>query len=116
MIVRRVARGRRRGPSPYPTTAARWWRSAGALLVLVVFLPPLLLLVVGSLHEPGQPPPPTPQLRPDPLSVEGYSQAVDLGDLLRVTLNSLLVAAITVPASVLVASLAGFALSQVPRR
>lgn len=116
MTDRRVARGRRRGPSSYPTTAARWWRSAGALFVLVVFLPPLLLLLVGSLHEPGQPPPPTPQLRPDPFSVDGYAQAMDLGGLLRATVNSLIVAAITVPLSVLVASLAGFALTQVSRR
>jgi multiple sugar transport system permease protein len=84
--------------------------------VVAVFVPPLLLLVLGSLHEPGQPPPPTPQLQPDPVSVEGYRRAVELGGLARATLNSVLVAAITVPLSVLVAALAGFALTQVSRR
>lgn len=113
---RTTARGRSRGPSPYPTAAARRWRSAGAVAVVAVFVPPLLLLVTGSLRAPGRPPPITPELIPHPISTEGYEQAVALGGLVRATANSLLVAAVAVPLSVLVASLAGFALTQLPRR
>jgi multiple sugar transport system permease protein len=84
--------------------------------VVLVFVPPLLLLVSGSLAEPGGPPPPTPRLLPDPLSTAGYGQAVELGGLLRATVNSLVVAVVAVPLSVLVASWAGFALARWSRR
>lgn len=112
----RSARGRASGPSPYPTPAARRWRTLGAVLVVVVFAPLLLLLLAGSLRQPGLPPPQAPQFVPDPLSAEGYARAVRLGGLGRATLNSLLVAAVAVPVSVVVASLAGFALARLPGR
>ncbi|MEU9507879.1 carbohydrate ABC transporter permease [Micromonospora sp. NPDC048170] len=105
-----------RGPSPLPEAAGRAWRTLGAAFVLLVFVPPLLLLVSGSLTEPGLPPPPTPQLVPEPVSTTGYQQAVELGGLLRASLNSVLVALVAVPLSVLVASLAGFALARVAPR
>ncbi|MEH0975151.1 carbohydrate ABC transporter permease [Micromonospora sp. CPCC 205546] len=109
-------RGRARGPSPLPEAAGRAWRTLGAAFVLLVFVPPLLLLVSGSLTEPGLPPPPTPQLVPEPVSTTGYRQAVELGGLLRASLNSVLVAVVAVPLSVLVASLAGFALTRIAPR
>lgn len=83
---------------------------------MLLFVPPLLLLVSGSLRQPGLPPPPTPELLPDPVSVEGYRRALEIGALGRATLNSLLVAAIAVPASILVAALSGFALTRLPPR
>jgi multiple sugar transport system permease protein len=92
------------------------WHTLGAVFVVLVFVPPLMLLVSGSLTEPGRPPSPTPQLLPDPLSTIGYEQAVALGGLTRAALNSLLVAALAVPLSVLVASWAGFALARGARR
>ncbi|MEU7999314.1 carbohydrate ABC transporter permease [Micromonospora sp. NPDC049060] len=109
-------RGRARGPAPLPGAAGRAWRTLGAAFVLLVFVPPLLLLVSGSLTEPGLPPPPTPQLVPEPVSTTGYRQAVELGGLLRASLNSVLVAVVAVPLSVLVASLAGFALARIAPR
>lgn len=109
-------RGRASGPSPLPEAAGRVWRTLGAAFVILVFVPPLLLLISGSLTEPGLPPPPTPQLVPDPVSTTGYQQAVALGGLLRATLNSVLVAVVAVPLSVLVASLAGFALARLAPR
>ncbi|MFI7576025.1 carbohydrate ABC transporter permease [Micromonospora sp. NPDC049497] len=108
--------GRASGPPPLPEAAGRIWRTLGAAFVLLVFVPPLLLLVSGSFTEPGLPPSPTPQLVPDPVSTTGYTQAVELGGLLRASLNSVLVAVVAVPLSVLVASLAGFALARVAPR
>jgi multiple sugar transport system permease protein len=92
------------------------WRSLGAAFVVLAFVPPLLLLVSGSLHEPGRPPPPRPDLVPDPISTQGYARALEIGDLLRASINSIAVAAVAVPVSVLVAALAGFALTRVPGR
>ncbi|WP_434971544.1 carbohydrate ABC transporter permease [Micromonospora peucetia] len=109
-------RGRVRGPAPLPEAAGRVWRTLGAAFVLLVFVPPLLLLVSGSFTEPGLPPPPTPQLVPEPVSTTGYQQAVELGGLVRASLNSVLVALVAVPLSVLVAALAGFALARVAPR
>ncbi len=106
MDSRTIVRGRFAGPA----------RSVGAIFVLFVFVLPLVLLVSGSFHEPGRPPPPTPDLLPQPFSVRGYELAFQWGGLLRATLNSVIVALVTVPLSVLVASAAGFALTQIPRR
>ena len=100
----------------FPSRAARVWRDLGAVFVILVFLPPLLLLVSGSLTAPGGPPPPRPRLVPDPLSAAGYEQAAALGGLVRATVNSVAVAAVTVPLSVLVAAGAGFALARMAPR
>ncbi len=95
---------------------ASGWRSFGALAAAVLFALPLLLMVSGSLRPAGTPAPPTPDLLPDPASLDSYPTAVDLGGLGQATLVSLAVAAIAVPLSVLVASWAGFAMTQLPRR
>ena len=89
----------------------RWggWRLPAAIALAVAFLLPLWFMVSGSLREPGTPPPRAPELVPRPISTTSYDEAFDLVDLARHTLNSLLVAALTVPLAVLVASLAGFA-------
>jgi multiple sugar transport system permease protein len=91
-------------------------RAALAAVVTVVLALPLVFMVSGSLREPGLPPPRTPELLPDPLGLGGYGRAFDLVDLGRYTVNSLVVAALVVPLSVLVASLAGFALLRLTRR
>jgi multiple sugar transport system permease protein len=93
-----------------------WWRSFGAAFVVLAFVPPLLLLVSGSLRRPGLPPPQRPQVIPDPISPRGYAEAVEIGGLVRASINSLAVAGVAVPVGVLVASLAGFALTLVSRR
>lgn len=108
--------GRASGPPPLSGRIGQIWRALGALFVLLVFVPPLLLLVSGSLTEPGLPPSPTPQLIPDPVSTAGYRQALAVGGVLRAALNSLLVAVVAVPLSVLVAALAGFALARLRPR
>jgi multiple sugar transport system permease protein len=92
------------------------WRTLGALVVIVLFSAPLVIMLPGSLRKPGLPPPRTPELLPDPVVFSNYERAVDLVGFGRATVNSLLVAAIAVPLSVLVASWAGFALAHLPRR
>jgi multiple sugar transport system permease protein len=89
----------------------RWggWRQPVAIAIAIAFLLPLWFMVTGSLREPGTPPPRTPELLPTPLATTSYDQAFDLVDLARYTVNSLVVAALTVPLAVLVASWAGFA-------
>jgi multiple sugar transport system permease protein len=85
-------------------------RAAVATLVAVVFLLPLWFMASGSLREPGTAPPRSPELIPRPASLESYDRAFELVDLARYTVNSLIVAALTVPPAVLFASWAGFAL------
>jgi multiple sugar transport system permease protein len=89
----------------------RWggWRQPAAVAVAVAFLLPLWFMLSGSLREPGTPPPRSPELVPTPLTTTSYDRAFDLVDLTRHTVNSLIVAALTVPLAVLVASWAGFA-------
>ena len=84
-------------------------RIAFAALVALVFLLPLWFMASGSLREPGTPPPRSPELLPSPLSAGSYERAFELVDLAQFALNSLLVAALTVPLAVLFASWAGFA-------
>ena len=91
-------------------------RTVGAAVVTAVFVFPLVFMVSGSLREPGLPPPRTPELLPDPLGLGSYGRAFDLVDLGRYAVNSLVVAAMVVPLSILVSSLAGFALLRLSRR
>lgn len=86
------------------------WRQPAAIAVAVAFLLPFWYMASGSLREPGAPPPLAPELLPRPLSVESYDRAFELVDLGRYALNSLAVAALTVPPAVLFASWAGFAI------
>jgi multiple sugar transport system permease protein len=92
-------------------------RNLARVLVIVLFLGPLVLVLAGSFRRLGLPPPDGLVLLPTDPSVEAYRQLPDeirLGSALR---NSVLVVLIAVPVGVLVASTAGFALSQLtPRR
>lgn len=86
------------------------WRILGAAAIVAVVAFPSAFLIAGSLRQPGLPPPLTPELVPDPVVFGNYERAADLVGLGRAALNSFLVAALTAPLSVLVASWAGFAL------
>jgi len=91
-------------------------RGIAGAFVAGAFLIPLALMISGSLRRAGAPPPRTPELLPDPVSFANYGRALEIVDLARHALNSLLVAAIAVPLTVLVASWAGFALAQLRGR
>ncbi len=86
------------------------WRQPAAVALAILFVLPLWFLVAGSLREPGTVPPRTPELLPRPVSTQAYADAFELVDLGRYLLNSIAVAVLTVPAAVLIASWAGFAL------
>lgn len=88
----------------------RWAWAAAALAASTVFLLPLVFLVSGSLRLPGLPPPRAPQIVPETFAWSNYERAADLVGLGGAALNSLIVAALFVPLSVLVASWAGLAL------
>ncbi|MEV4414858.1 carbohydrate ABC transporter permease [Catellatospora sp. NPDC049609] len=103
-------------PAAHAAAPRRHRRAYGALAVTAIFASPLLLLLAGSLREPGQPPVVAPPLIPDDPGIAAYQQAITEGDLVRAAANSMIVAAVGVPLSLLVASLAGFALTQLPRR
>lgn len=92
------------------------WRQPAAIAIAAIFLLPLWFMVSGSLRDPGTAPPRSPELIPRPLSARSYDRAFDLVDLARHTVNSLIVAALTVPLAVLVGSWAGFALLLVAGR
>ena len=80
------------GPLPYPTRIARAWRSFGAAFVVLAFAPPMVLLVSGSLRPPGVPPPQAPELLPAEVTTDSYATALEVGGLLRASVNSLIVA------------------------
>ena len=91
-------------------------RHVPALLMSAVFLLPLIYMVTGSLRKAGLPPPRTPEFLPSPVAFDNYDRAFELVDIPRYTFNSLLVAAVAVPLTIVFASWAGFAMSRLPRR
>ncbi len=92
------------------------WRHLPAVVLSLAFVAPLVLLVPAALRDLDLPPPRTPELIPPQVSVESFGRAVEVVDLARYALNSLIVAGIAVPLAVLVASWAGLAISRLPRR
>ena len=77
-----------------------------------LFLLPLASMVVGSLRKPGLPPPRGIEWLPNPITLSNFTSAFQVVDLGRYALNTLVVEALAVPVTLLVASWAGFALSQ----
>jgi multiple sugar transport system permease protein len=92
------------------------FRQLPALVVAVAFLLPLVFMVTGSLRRAGLPPPRTIEFLPSPLAFDNYERAFELVDIPRYLLNSMLLAAIIVPLTVLFASWAGFAMSRLTPR
>ncbi|MFN8621860.1 MAG: carbohydrate ABC transporter permease [Chloroflexota bacterium] len=87
-------------------------RALLAVGVALVFLVPLVWIAAASLRAPDQPPPRAIEWLPSPVSFAAWDR---LGALIPVGRNlgsSLLIAAIGVPLATLVASMAGFAMSQ----
>jgi multiple sugar transport system permease protein len=96
------------------------WFSDTARLLLriaaaILFLLPLLWMVTAALHPLGVPLPRRLTLIPDGLTLENFSRVLELVPLARYSLNSLIVAAIAVPLTIVTASWAGFAIAQLPK-
>ena len=98
------------------------WRNGGgrantvaAIGVTLVFLAPLVVLALGSFRPEGLAPPRALELPPDP-TLANYGRVGEFVPFGRMALNSAWVAAVVVPASVVVASWAGFAIARLPRR
>jgi multiple sugar transport system permease protein len=83
--------------------------------VAIVFLLPLLLLVSGSLRPTGASPRPTFDLVPAEAGIGNYGALLTGGPFAASLLNSILIAGITVPVGVLVASWCGYAIARLPR-
>ena len=88
----------------------------GALMLAALFLVPLAAMLLGSLRLPGLPPPRGIELWPRPFAWGNYPAVFQLIELGRFALNTLVVEALAVPTTLLVASWAGFALAQLPGR
>ncbi|MDQ4065415.1 MAG: carbohydrate ABC transporter permease [Actinomycetota bacterium] len=85
-------------------------RSIAALAVAVVFLLPLAFLLLGSLRRPGLPPASGFEWIPNPLSWQNYATIFGIVPMRSAIVNSLVVTAVAVPVTVVIASLAGFAI------
>lgn len=81
-------------------------------LILIVFILPLVWMVSASLRQPGLAPPRTIEWIPDPIAWGNYARLFDLLPLGRYVMNSLVVASLAVPLTLLTASWAGFAMAQ----
>jgi len=94
----------------------RWWRHAAGLALAALFGAPLIWMVSLSLRTPGLPPARTIEWIPQPISWGNYVRIFEILPLARYTLNSLIVAAMAVPLTLLTASWAGYAMAQLGAR
>lgn len=90
------------------------WQTT-AIVVAICFVAPLLWTVTMSLRPTGKPFPRTLELVPSEITLQNYVRVFEIISFARFAFNSLVVAAIAVPVTVAVASMAGFAMSQLPR-
>lgn len=82
-----------------------------AVVITVVFLTPLVFMVLGSMRAPGLPPPDGFELVPEGASWSNYRSVFAFVPLARYLVNSLLIVAVAVPITVVIASWAGFAIA-----
>jgi multiple sugar transport system permease protein len=85
-----------------------------AITVALAFIAPLIWVLSTSLRQPGLPPPRTIEWWPDPPIWGNYRAIFALVPLGGYLLNSLLIAALAIPLTLIVASWAGFAMAQLP--
>jgi multiple sugar transport system permease protein len=81
-------------------------------VLVAVFLAPLVVMFTGSLRPPGLPPPRGVEWIPQGAGLAAYAATFALVPFGRALLNSVLLAVVMVPLSVLTASWAGLALAQ----
>lgn len=84
--------------------------------ISLLFIIPLIWMLSAALLRPGTPLPTTLTLIPEDPSFDNFTRIFELAPFFRYTLNSLTITAITVPLTLLTASLAGFGMSQLPKK
>jgi multiple sugar transport system permease protein len=85
--------------------------AAVGVLVSAAFVSPLVFLILGSLRAPGLAPPTGLELVPADPTLASFERVFDLIPLERQLLNSVVVAALAVPLTIVSASWAGFAMT-----
>ena len=116
---RRRAAGRQRAAGRSARGVGRTGRIALWLisaLAAAIFALPLVWMLSASLRLPGLPPPVAIEWLPNPIAWSNYARIFQMLPLGRYVINSLLVAALAVPLTLLTASWAGFAMSQLRER
>jgi multiple sugar transport system permease protein len=98
---------------PWPLRLAH---QALSIAVTALFGVPLLWVFSASLRRPGLPPPRSVEWLPDPVSWGNYPLLFELLPFGTYCLNSLLVAALAVPLTLVTASWAGFGMAQLDAR
>jgi multiple sugar transport system permease protein len=88
--------------------------AALALLATAVFVLPLFWVIIASLRQPGLPPAVTIEWWPQTFHWQNYTKIFTILPMARYTLNSLYIVAVAVPVTLVVASLAGFSMAQMP--
>lgn len=96
-------------------TLKRLLHLSAGLAVALVFVLPLYWAVVASLRQPGLPPSPAIEWWPAPAHWQNYVEIFRIVPLALYVRNSLVVVLFAVPLTLVTASWAGFALSQLPR-
>ena len=92
-----------------------WPRALLRVGASLLFILPLVWLCSAALYSPGQPLPTSLQLLPENPTLQNFRRIWEITPLARYTANSLLVAAIAVPLTLLTSSWAGFAIAHMPR-
>lgn len=87
----------------------------GRLVTAVLFLLPVLWMITAALHPPGNPLPRSLTLLPGEISLRNFWRVWQIVPLGRFALNSLFVTSLAVPLTLLIASWAGFGISQLPK-
>lgn len=96
-----------------------WERASRAIVMAIVAIPfllPLLWALSTSLRSTGAPLPRRIDWIPSPVAWENYRSVFEIVDAGRFVVNSLVIAAVAVPGTILFGSLAGFAVSQLSLR
>jgi multiple sugar transport system permease protein len=98
----------------------RWprdgWRYLAAVAAAALFLAPIVFMFTTSLRQIGIPLSRQLEVFPRSPSWDNYPAAFELAGMGQSALNSAFVVVLAVPLTILVASLAGFAMSQLPQR
>jgi multiple sugar transport system permease protein len=89
---------------------------ATALGVAALFVVPGLWVLAASLRRPGLAPPTGIEWLPDPMTWSNYARLFEIVPLGRYVANSVLIAGLAVPLTIVVASWAGFAMAELPPR